>query len=155
MASLKALTLASVAVLALTRFATAADLLPPPPMPEPPPPVAEFSGWYLRGDVGGAVNGWAPKLGISPDPIAAGQASGFLDGNATNTFSNSTLSSSGLFDIGVGYQINNWFRADITGELRGGRRTSELGNRERFRLGPQTISNSPISIAPTPRQPSA
>ena len=54
MASLKALTLASVAVLALTRFAAAADLLPPPPMPEPPPPV--FGGWYLRGDIGMAVN---------------------------------------------------------------------------------------------------
>ncbi len=33
---------------------------------------------------------------------------------------NSTLSEAALFDIGVGYQINNWFRADVTGELRGG-----------------------------------
>ena len=41
MASLKALTLASVAVLALTRFATAADLLPPPPeLPPRRPPFA-------------------------------------------------------------------------------------------------------------------
>jgi opacity protein-like surface antigen len=120
MASLKALTLASVAVLALTRFATAADLLPPPPELPPPPIIQEFSGWYLRGDVGLAVNSWAPSLGISPDPVAAGRASGFLDANANNSFNNSTLSSSALFDVGVGYQVNNWFRADVTGELRGG-----------------------------------
>ena len=120
MASLKALTLASVAVLSLTRFATAADLLPPPPEPPPPPIIQEFSGWYLRGDVGLAVNSWTPSLGISPDPVAAGLASGFLDANANNSFNNSTLSSSALFDVGVGYQVNNWFRADVTGELRGG-----------------------------------
>jgi opacity protein-like surface antigen len=120
MASLKALTLASVAVLALTRFATAADLLPPPPMPEPPPPVAEFSGWYLRGDAGISENATAPSVSISPDPIAAGLASGFLAPGANNTFFNPTLSESAMFDVGVGYQVNTWFRADITGELRGG-----------------------------------
>src|SRR5277367_4653323 len=119
MASLKALTLTSVAVLALTRLATAADLLPPPP-PELPPVIQEFSGWYLRGDVGLAENFSAPHLSISPDPVAAGLASGFLDANANNSFNNSTLSSSALFDVGVGYQVNNWFRADVTGELRGG-----------------------------------
>jgi opacity protein-like surface antigen len=134
MASLKALTLASVAVLALTRFANAADLLPPPPMPEPPPPVAEFSGWYLRGDVGVAANFSVPSLGISPDPVAAGQASGFLDGNANNSFNNSTLSSSALFDVGVGYQVNNWFRADLTGEFRGGGELQSLETLNDFNL---------------------
>jgi opacity protein-like surface antigen len=116
MASLKALTLASVAVLALSRFATAADLLPPPP--EPPPPIAapEFGGWYLRGDVGIAGNAQTPTLVNNPDPLAGG---GFGAG-ANETFNNTTLSSSALADVGVGYQVNNWFRADVTGEYRDG-----------------------------------
>jgi opacity protein-like surface antigen len=117
MASLKALTLASVAVLALTRFATAADLLPPPPMPEPPPPVAEFSGWYLRGDIGAAFNN-ASNLNLqnSPNPLA----SGGYDGTASQSFNNTTVSASVLGDVGVGYQFNSWLRGDITGEYRDG-----------------------------------
>jgi opacity protein-like surface antigen len=116
MASLKALTLASVAVLALTRFASAADLLPPPPMPEPPPPVAEFSGWYLRGDIGMAVNASTPSLENSPDPLAGG----FYQSGASQSFNNTTISASELADVGVGYQFNNWLRGDITGEYRDG-----------------------------------
>jgi opacity protein-like surface antigen len=138
MASLKALTLASVAVLAMTRFASAADLMPPPPAPEPPPPAQEFSGWYLRGDIGMAVNAQTPNPSISPDPIAAGLASGFLAAGATNTFFNPTLSESALFDVGVGYQVNNWFRADVTGEYRGGGQfqtlevLNDVGNNRQF-----------------------
>jgi opacity protein-like surface antigen len=115
MASLKALTLASVAVLALTRFATAADLLPPPPMPEPPAPVAEFSGWYLRGDIGMAVNANTPNLVASPDPLPGGYATG-----ANESFTNTSISSSELADVGVGYQFNTWLRGDITAEYRDG-----------------------------------
>ncbi|HEY3718850.1 MAG TPA: outer membrane beta-barrel protein [Roseiarcus sp.] len=138
MASLKALTLTSVAVLALTRLATAADLLPP--APELPPPIApaEFSGWYLRGDVGISENFSKPSVSISPDPVAAGLASGFLAPGADNTFLNPTISQSALFDAGVGYQVNNWFRADVTGELRGGgefqslKVLNDLGNNRQF-----------------------
>jgi opacity protein-like surface antigen len=118
MASLKALTLASVAVLALTRFATAADLLPPPPMPEPPPPAAaEFSGWYLRGDIGMAVNdGSNLSFANSPNPLAGT----YYQPGATQSFNNTSISSSELFDVGVGYQFNSWLRGDITGEYRDG-----------------------------------
>jgi len=114
MASLKALTLASVAVLALTRFATAADLLPPPPMPEPPPPV--FGGWYLRGDIGAAVSANNPSLVNTPDPLVGG----FYQGGATENFNNTSISSSELFDVGVGYQANSWLRGDVTAEYRDG-----------------------------------
>jgi hypothetical protein len=27
--------------------------------------------------------------------------------------------SAGIFGLGVGYQVNNWFRADVTGQYRG------------------------------------
>jgi len=121
MASLKALTLASVAVLALTRAAAAADLLPPPPAMEPPPPIlsSEFNGWYLRGDVGAGFNN-APSFATSPDALAGGIASGFLSPGANNNYLNTSLSAAAIFDVGVGYQFNNWFRADVTSELRGG-----------------------------------
>jgi opacity protein-like surface antigen len=118
MASLKALTLASVAVLALTRFATAADLLPPPPAIEPAPPVAapEFGGWYLRGDIGAAFNyGSNLNLVNSPEPLP-----GCCGPGANESFNNTTVSASVLGDVGVGYQFNTWLRGDITGEYRDG-----------------------------------
>ena len=47
------------------------------------PSDGEFSGWYLRGDVGGGVNSTTPELQDRADPIAAGAAGGFLSGAAT------------------------------------------------------------------------
>ena len=121
MAKFKALILAGGALLALARAAVAADLLPPAPALEPLPPVAgEFNGWYLRGDVGLGVNAATPDLAVSPNPLAVGIAAGTLSTSATNGFYNPTISSSGIFDLGFGYQFNNWFRADVTGEYRGG-----------------------------------
>jgi opacity protein-like surface antigen len=101
-------------------WANAADLPPAPPLPPPPMAVTEFGGWYLRGDVGLGVNAAAPELQNTPDPIAAGVASGFLSPSATQAFNNSTLSPSGMIDVGAGYQFNPWFRVDGTFEYRGG-----------------------------------
>jgi opacity protein-like surface antigen len=121
MAEYRALIIAGGAFLALARAAGAADLLPPPPALEPPPPAAsEFNGWYLRGDVGLGVNATTPQLAVSPDPLAVGIAAGSLDAAATNGFFNPTISDSGIFDLGFGYQFNSWFRADVTEEYRGG-----------------------------------
>jgi opacity protein-like surface antigen len=121
MAKYRALIIAGGALFALARAAGAADLLPPPPALEPPPPTAyEFNGWYLRGDVGIGMNATTPSLAVSPDVLAAGIAGGTLDAAATNTFYNPTISASGIFDLGFGYQFNNWFRADFTEEYRGG-----------------------------------
>lgn len=121
MAKYQAFMIAGAAFFALARSAGAADLLPPPPALEPPPPVEmEFSGWYLRGDVGLGINATKSTLAVSPDPLAAGIAGGTLDAAATNRFFNPTISDSGVFDIGFGYQFNNWFRADVTEEYRGG-----------------------------------
>ena len=43
-----------------------------------------------------------------------------MPADAFDSFYNPTISASGLFDIGVGYQVNNWLRFDVTGEYRGG-----------------------------------
>jgi opacity protein-like surface antigen len=140
MASLKALTLASVAVLALTRFAAAADLLPPPPAIEPPPPPPELGGWYLRGDVGVGVNASTPNLQNSPDPLAGG----FYGPGASESFNNTTISSSEIFDVGVGYQANNWLRGDITGEYRDGGHFQSLYSLSNPNFGPGNTSISQL-----------
>ena len=127
MASFKALCLAGVASLAVTAsattFAEAADLLlpPPPPVYIPPQPVA-FSGFYLRGDVGeGNLRLSNANSNFSPDypyedngaPTANGKPAGFN----TQDFS---ASSQVIVGLGVGYQFNHFFRADVTGEFRFG-----------------------------------
>ncbi|GJD36246.1 outer membrane protein [Methylobacterium aerolatum] len=90
-----------VAVLGTPCVASAADLLPPPP---PEAPAVEFAGaWYLRGDVGASVY-TAPTYsatdGLTKNFFNSSQGGGFFGG------------------VGVGYQFNNFFRADITGEFR-------------------------------------
>ena len=72
MGGLKALFLASGAVLAATSLAQAADLLPPPPAVEPAPYVPqEFAGWYIRGDVGVAIQTGSINPKVSPNPLIA------------------------------------------------------------------------------------
>jgi opacity protein-like surface antigen len=133
MGSLKALTLAGGVALLATTAARAADL-PPPPPPEPAPiaaPAMEYGGWYLRGDVGLGVNR-SPKLRTSPDPLAGLTQGGCSDPynggyqdcysniTATYDFRNQTLSQSTFVGLGIGYQLNQWLRADATLEWRGG-----------------------------------
>lgn len=121
MGNTKALLLAGAAT-ALSSAAFAADL-PPPPALEPVPyaAAAEFSGWYLRGDVGVGINN-RPKLRTSPDPLAVlgPIGNGVTLTSSTYGFNNLDLSSSALVSAGIGYQFNSWFRFDVTGEYRGG-----------------------------------
>jgi opacity protein-like surface antigen len=105
MRSVKSL-IAAGAVSLLSSGAFAADLaIAPSPMYAPPPP-ADFGGWYLRGDIG--MTNQSIKSLNNPDPNAV-------------LFSPVGIGfdSSMLFDVGVGYQFNNWFRADVTGQWRG------------------------------------
>ena len=92
--------------------AWAADLPPAPSLPSPSPAEAEFSGWYLRGDVGVGLNATAPQLEVGPAQLATPAAIPAL--------SRSSLSRFGMADIGAGYQFNGSFRADATIEYRGG-----------------------------------
>lgn len=131
MGSFKALTLAGGVALAASTAARAADL-PPPPMPEPVPVAApvEYSGWYLRGDVGIGFND-KPRLRMSPDPLGnLGGGCGGIDpfGNqdcynnlsGDYRFHNPNLSQSTFVGLGVGYQLNSWLRGDVTVDWRGG-----------------------------------
>jgi opacity protein-like surface antigen len=123
MANLKGLALAASVAVGWGALAQAADLPPAPRLPAPT--VAEFSGWYLRGDVGIGIAS-APDLENLPDPIATGVSSGFLSTSASQAFNNTTLSPFGMIDFGVGYQFNNWFRVDGTLEYRGGANLQSL-----------------------------
>ncbi len=105
MASLKAIILGGAFVLGAASFAQAADL----PMP-PPPPIAPFpvvSGWYLRGDVG-----------VGFDELSSFSSSDANAGIPGFSYDGSGLGRQAIFGGGAGYQFNNWFRADVTGEYR-------------------------------------
>jgi opacity protein-like surface antigen len=87
-------------------FAADMPIAAPPPMYAPPAPPADFGGWYLRGDVG-----------------MTNQSAKRIDSATAQTFPTTTnglgFDSSPLFDLGVGYRFNNWFRADVIGQYRG------------------------------------
>lgn len=93
----------------LSSAAFAADM--PSIMPAPQqyyaPPVQEFGGWYLRGDIG--MTNTSGKL-FAP---AYNDASTVSVQQVGHEFTGGTS-----FGVGVGYQFNNWLRADVTGEYR-------------------------------------
>jgi opacity protein-like surface antigen len=107
MRSVKYLVAAGAASL-LSSVAFAADMaIAPPPMSYAPPAVEDFGGWYLRGDIG-MTNQSLKNLTLATAPFPAGfQSTGM------------GFDSSMSYGLGVGYQFNNWFRADVTGEYRG------------------------------------
>jgi opacity protein-like surface antigen len=86
--------------------ALAADmprLLPPV---ELPPIVEDFGGWYLRGDIG--MSNQRVKELFNDD----------YNLNASVSTVQKGFDAAPLFGLGIGYQFNNWFRADVTGEYR-------------------------------------
>src|SRR5207237_5769229 len=102
MRSVKSFLAAGAATL-ISSMAFAADLpIAAPPMYAPPPP-AEFGGWYLRGDIGFS-NQHVDRL------------NNVLDANNTSSVQKLGFNTAGIFGLGAGYQFNNWFRADVTGE---------------------------------------
>ena len=93
---------AVIASFAAVGVAHSADLTVPPLAP-----VADFSGWYLRGDIG-----------------FSNQQVGSLFNQNYSRYDSVTNVDKGfdaapIFGLGVGYNINNWFRVDVTGEYRG------------------------------------
>ena len=108
MRSVKSVIAAGAATL-LSTAAFAADMpIAPPPM-YAPPPVEDFGGWYLRGDIG--FSNQRVKDLRKSDPLAYAPVD-YL--NQTTAFD-----TAGIFGVGAGYQFNNWFRADVTGQYRG------------------------------------
>ncbi len=107
MRSVKFLVAAGAASLFST-LAFAADMpsiMPPPQMSYAPPPIEDFGGWYLRGDIG-----------FSNQTVS--RLNNALDSTLTTSDQRLGFNSAGIFALGVGYQLNHWFRADITGEYR-------------------------------------
>jgi len=89
----------------LSSMAFAADM---PIAPPPYAPVADFGGWYLRGDIGFSNQSVKNVLDTNANAynnLAVSQTSGFGSG--------------GIYDLGVGYRFNNWFRTDFTAQYRG------------------------------------
>ena len=105
MRSVKSFIAAGAATL-LSQAAFAADMAIAPPPYAPAPVVEDFGGWYLRGDIG-----------------MTNQSAKTIDSLTAQTFPTTTVGlgfdSSMLFDLGVGYRFNNWFRADVIGQYRG------------------------------------
>lgn len=92
------------AALLMTSNALAADLAPVEPVPEMPPEVTvtESTGWYLRGDVGYGFNDL--------------RGARYLQGSNANEvdFASADLRDSFTAGGGVGYQVNNYLRTDLT-----------------------------------------
>lgn len=104
MVSVKLVAFAGVTAL-FASAASAADLPGLPPIKLPV--VEEFaSGWYLRGDIG-MTNQKVKEIHnvLFPSTLVWLDRGGFDSGM--------------LWGVGIGYQFNHWFRADVTGEYRG------------------------------------
>jgi opacity protein-like surface antigen len=106
MRSLKSLMLAGTAAVAITTAASAADL-PPIIYKAPPMPVEEFSGWYLRGDIG------------MTSQRVKNIDNALFPGTPNLVIHDLNFEGGWLFGVGIGYQWNNWLRFDVTGEYRG------------------------------------
>jgi opacity protein-like surface antigen len=96
---------------AVALFATVANAADMPSLPPVyMPPIEEFSasGWYLRGDIGMTnqqFKGLHQRLYDVPGTHVEAVGMGW--------------DSSTFFGLGIGYKVNDWFRADLTGEYRG------------------------------------
>jgi len=111
MRSVKSLVAAAAASL-LSSVAFAADMpsiASPPPMAYAPAPAQDFGGWYLRGDIGMTTTEGGKLHTNLYDTLPAS--------TAWNQFGHG-FDGGMMYGVGVGYQFNNWFRADVTGEYR-------------------------------------
>ena len=98
--------LAGTAFFGLVAAAQAADMASPFRGPTVVQPLAESSGasgWYLRGDVGVVME---TKSGF--DSVETG---------ITKSITSDKLSSAPHIGLGIGYQINDYLRADVTADF--------------------------------------
>jgi opacity protein-like surface antigen len=89
----------------MAQVAQAADLPQLPPVYAPPIEEYVASGWYLRGDIG-----------MSNQQVKS--LNNALFTSSINVVQKD-FDSAPTFGVGLGYQFNHWFRADVTGEWRG------------------------------------
>jgi opacity protein-like surface antigen len=108
MVSVRFLTLIG-AIAVIGTSAYAADL-GPPPMPYQPPVVPVASGWYLRGDVGVGVLDFTQFDHSQTNPAFVWPPSWQIV--------QKDIQDTAILGFGIGYEFNNWFRVDVTGEYR-------------------------------------
>jgi opacity protein-like surface antigen len=95
---------AAVCLAGMSAQALGADVAEPaPPLMEPV--VVSAGGWYLRGDID---YHWSQFEGA--DYITYGPPAG------TNSFTSGSFDGAMSLGVGIGYQINNWLRTDLTGD---------------------------------------
>jgi opacity protein-like surface antigen len=99
---LKLSALAAVASFAIINSAHAADM----PVPVLAPAV-DYSGWYLRGDIGFSNQSVGSLFNVNYANFASVN-------NIDKGFD-----AAPFFGLGIGYTVNNWLRFDFTGEYRG------------------------------------
>jgi opacity protein-like surface antigen len=113
--------ISAAAIGAMSTAAFAADMqVPPPPPPYqpppmvymPPPPVVAqpLGNWYLRGDVGVGMQAFST--------FDHQQVNSSFVWPASWTIVQQDIQDTTIFGGGVGYEFNNWFRVDVTGEYR-------------------------------------
>ena len=107
--ALGAIALMSSATFAGTASAADMAMAPQPYYAPPAPPQEDFGGWYLRGDIG-QTNSRGDLHYAAMDTFAASNTRLLRGGQG---FGGGTS-----YGLGVGYQFNSWFRADLTGEYR-------------------------------------
>ena len=131
MSSVKILALAGAAA-AMSTAAFAADFppsLPPQPAYQQSAPASE-SGWYLRGDVGVSAQRFQAFDHFQTNPNFVWPASWQIVQKQTDD--------SAFVDFGVGYQVNNWLRFDVTGEHRASAKFKAIGSFREFCPGGAT-----------------
>jgi opacity protein-like surface antigen len=127
MVSVKTLICAGAAAM-ISTVAFAADLAPPPPAYQyQPAVVAQQGGWYLRGDVGVGVQNFST--------FDHGQTNSSFVWPASWTINQQDIQDTAIFGLGVGYELNNWLRFDVTGEYRTKADFFALGSYREFCAG--------------------
>lgn len=100
--------------------AMAADIYEPTVIETPEYVPAAVSGWYLRGDIG-----------MSNQRLEGGLYNALFDTTDIVEFLDpGGFSSAPTFQVGIGYQFNDWLRSDLTVQYRGAADFSALDRYE-------------------------
>jgi len=98
----------------MSTAAFAADLAP---LYKAPPVEVETGGWYLRGDVGVGVQNFST---FDLEPASTLPSSW--------TVNQTDIQDTTILGLGIGYELNNWLRFDVTGEYRSKAAFEALGS---------------------------
>jgi opacity protein-like surface antigen len=134
MTKIATILLAGTAVFGLVAAANAADMGGPLRGPTVVEPIAEApgaTGWYLRGDVGVVLEG---KSGFES-----------IETGADKTIVSDKLSSAPHIGLGIGYQFNDYLRADVTADFFSTRKLRARGTYTGYDSTVQSATNNTTS----------